>query len=412
MKTKRKLCAAVSNIIFCISLTRFPMQVSAADSTYESLTYTEKSAGITITGCAEDVEALVIPEQIDGKPVTAIESQAFANHTKLKRAELPDCLYDLGDRAFVGCTALESISLPEGLTEIQHNTFNGCSSLESIVIPDSVRTIGNGAFRKCTQLAEITFPEQLDMIDKFVFTDTAWLNDQQDGYVCISNVLWCYKGTMPENTELTLDPSVTVIANCALSEQSNLTGVTFHDGVTAIGWGAFRNTGIVSAEIPPVPILDDDTFSGCINLKSVTIPGTVKSVGHNAFADCTSLETVILDHGIQTVGMTAFLNCRALNSITIPSSVTRINGFAFGYRTPDDPGGDDIQLLKEPDDFIIYGYPDTAAETYAAENGFLFQEPADASASPFRMVIWSVLIILGVLFLSLGVYFYTGNKSE
>lgn len=380
MKTKRKLCAAVSNVIFCISLIRLPMQAFAADYTNESLTYTEKYTGLTITGCAEDVETLVIPEQIEGKPVTAIESRAFVNHTKLKSVELPDGLFDLGDRAFTGCTALERVELPEGLTGIKHNTFNGCSSLESIVIPDSVRTIGTGAFRNCTNLAEITFPKQLDMINSSAFTDTAWLDSQPDGYVCISNVLCWYKGTMPENTELTLDPSVTVIADGALSEQRNLTAVTFHDRITAIGYGAFRETGITRADIPPVDRLRSDTFSGCNNLKSVTIPGTVKSIDTNAFAGCTGLETVTLHNGIRTVGMCAFLDCRALNSITIPPSVKLISGAAFGFRSPDDPGGDDIQLLKASDDFTVYGYPYTAAEAYANENGFRFAEPADAPA--------------------------------
>ena len=78
---------------------------------------------------------------------------------------------------------------------------------------------------------------------------------------------------MPENTELTLDPSVTVIANGALAEQSNLTKVTFHRHVTNIGWGAFQKTGIVSAEIPPLSQIKYNTFSDCKNLKSA--PETV-----------------------------------------------------------------------------------------------------------------------------------------
>lgn len=370
----------VSNIIFCISLIRMPIQVSAADDTNESLTYTEKYTGLTITGCAEDIETLVIPEQIDGKPVTAIESRAFVNHTKLKSVELPDCLHDLGDRAFTGCTALESVDLPESLTGIKHNTFNGCTSLESIVIPDSVRTIGTGAFRNCTNLAEITFPKHLDMISTTAFTDTAWLDNRPDGYVCISNVLCWYKGTMPENTALTLEPNITVIADGALSQQSNLTSVTFHDKITAIGWGAFHETGIIRADLPPVNQIRSDTFSDCKNLKSVTIPGTVRSIDINAFAGCTSLETVTLHNGIQTVGMCAFLDCRSLNSITIPPSVKQISDASFGYRTPDNPEGDDILLLKASDDFTIYGYPYSAAETYADKNGFRFAEPADALA--------------------------------
>jgi len=380
MKKKRIFSAAVSCAFFCISLFPMPLKAEDDEKAYENLTYTETFKGLSVTGCAEGTETLVIPETIDGKPVTSIKSSAFVNRPELKSVTLPESLNELGDRAFTNCTALESVNLPDSLTAVKHNTFNGCSSLKSIVIPDSVRTIGTGAFRNCTKLEEITFPKQLDMINKSAFTDTAWLAHQPDGFVFISNVLYCYNGVMPQNTELTLDESITVIADGALSEQSNLSAVTFHDHIESIGWSAFRTTGIVSLDIPPVTELKLDTFSDCFKLKRVTIPGTVKVIDTSVFAGCTHLESVTLHDGLQAIGTQAFLDCHALKSITIPSSVKQIYSCAVGYRTPEKIEGDVIQLLKESEDFTIYGYPYTAAETYASENGFHFSEPANAPA--------------------------------
>lgn len=382
MKAKQIFCAAVSFMICCYSLLPIPIQAAENEKVYENITYTEGIKGITVTGCAEDTETLVIPETIEGKPVTAIESRAFVNRPELKTVTLPDKLIELGDRAFTDCTALETVHLPETLTAVKHNTFNGCSSLKSIVIPDTVQTIGTGAFRNCTELADITFPKQLDAINKSAFTDTAWLAHQPEGFVYISNVLYCYKGDMPQNTELTLDESITVIADGALSNQRNLTAVTFHDRIKSIGWDAFRFTGIVSADIPPVTELKLDTFSDCIDLKRVTIPGTVEVIDSSVFAGCINLESVTLQDGVQSIGTQAFLDCHALKSITLPASVKMLQSCAFGFQSqmPGQEGYDDIQMLKESEDFTIYGYPYTAAEVYAAEYGFPFSEPADAPA--------------------------------
>lgn len=67
-------------------------------------------------------------------------------------------------------------------------------------------------------------------------------------------------------------------------------------------------------------------------LVSVTIPGTVKSIGRRAFADCANLKQVILCEGIERIEPHAFANCRMLTSVVIPDSVKSMTGCAF-YRS-------------------------------------------------------------------------------
>ena len=80
------------------------------------------------TGAGGDV---VVPDTIDGRPVTCI-----------------------GDNAFCYCTGLTSITLPEGCTTIGYYAFSGCTSLTSITLPNSITTIGDRAFQDCD--ADIT----------------------------------------------------------------------------------------------------------------------------------------------------------------------------------------------------------------------------------------------------------------
>ncbi|MBR2468528.1 MAG: leucine-rich repeat protein, partial [Clostridia bacterium] len=39
----------------------------------------------------------------------------------------------------------------------------------------------------------------------------------------------------------------------------------------------------------------DGAFADCSSLESITIPGTVRSIGVGAFEKCSNLQTIILD---------------------------------------------------------------------------------------------------------------------
>lgn len=66
------------------------------------------------------------------------------------------------------------------------------------------------------------------------------------------------------------------------------------------------------------------------NLKQITIPNTVQSIGSNAFSD-SFLETVIFEEAsrLTTIGLSAFEGCLNLSTIIIPDSVTSIGQWAF-----------------------------------------------------------------------------------
>ena len=78
-----------------------------------------------------------------------------------------------------------------------------------------------------------------------------------------------------------------------------------------------------------VVAVGSSAFKGNKGLKSVVIPGTVKTIGANAFNGCSGLESVTLPEGLQTIGNYAFYKNSALKSVTIPGSVTSIGSSAF-----------------------------------------------------------------------------------
>jgi hypothetical protein len=89
----------------------------------------------------------------------------------------------------------------------------------------------------------------------------------------------------------------------------------------------------------PVVAIGDYAFIGTQNpdaiaysgvaITSVTIPGSVKTIGESAFKG-NKLNSVTFGNGVISIGRLAFSSC-GLPSVTFPDSVTTIGDFAFQY---------------------------------------------------------------------------------
>ena len=70
-------------------------------------------------------------------------------------------------------------------------------------------------------------------------------------------------------------------------------------------------------------------FEGNAGITSVTIPGTVYSIGEQSFKDCTSLTSVVMADSVNEIGKQAFQNCTALTSVRFPKRLRYIKESAF-----------------------------------------------------------------------------------
>ena len=121
------------------------------------------------------------------------------------------------------------------------------------------------------------------------------------------------------------------IANNGFAYCSNLKQITIPSGVETIGDSAFAGcTGLTSITIPDSVIsIGDSAFRDCMSLTSVTIGNSVTSIGASAFYWCKSLTSITIPEGVTSIGNYAFFDCDSLTSVTIPNSVTSIGGEAF-----------------------------------------------------------------------------------
>jgi hypothetical protein len=254
-----------------------------------ALTYATNNGAITITGhvgSSSGVTNVVIPDIINGYPVTSIGGSAFYGCESLTSVAIGNSVTNIGDEAFADCTSLTNIavaadnpayrSVNDVLFDKKQTTliqFPGGDAGSSYTIPGSVTNLGDEAFAGCANLTSITMPDSVTTIGISVFQDDTSL------------------------TNLTLSASVTSLDYFAIADCTSLTSITIPNSVTNIGFGVFQ---------------------GDISLTSVIIPDSVTSIGFEAFADCTSV-----------------------TSITIPASVTSIGDEAFWF----DPGLTNLTFL-------------------------------------------------------------------
>jgi hypothetical protein len=87
---------------------------SHASGTLGLLTYRIRNDQVVITNCKKSAEGeLVIPDEIEGLPVTSIGRLAFSGCDSLTSATIPDSVTSIGTGAFYECSNLISINIPE-----------------------------------------------------------------------------------------------------------------------------------------------------------------------------------------------------------------------------------------------------------------------------------------------------------
>ncbi len=301
-------------------------------SSFKNFEYEIKDNGAIITGYNGNDSQVVIPDIIENKPVI----------------------------------------------EIGHYAFQKNENLTGITIPDSVSVIDRYAFSDCTNLKNIDIPDSVLTIYDKVFSGTAWYNAQPDGLVYAGKVVYSYKGNMPDNTNIELEPDTKGIAAGAFSECGGLRSISIPDGITSIAPMAFEKcTGLTDITLHNgITSIESHAFWGCESLESINIPDSVTTVMGSAFErtawydsqpdglvyagkavyeykgempenthielkegtvyitqcafhDCKNLTSISIPDSVKTIDWNAFEGCTGLTEVNIPGSVTSIGWYAF-----------------------------------------------------------------------------------
>lgn len=397
-----------------------PVKLTATDPS--KLRYTITDGEVTITGLAVDEygAAVVIPDTIEGCPVTAIADDAFkscqaasitipasvtsvgqtvfyasyqlsaihveAANPAYKSVDgvlltkdgskliccpaacpfttytVPGTVTSLDIYAFAYCRGLEEVILPDGLTEISERAFFYCRSMPAITIPEGVTTIGTNAFSYCEALTEIALPASVQSIGDGAFDDCTGL------------------------TTVSLPSTVTSLGSFVFSGCTSLTDILVdennpsyasHDGILMSKDGTTlmihpAGRTYTSFTVPEtVTYLDGGAFSGCVNLESITLPDTLTFLTNFVFSNCTNLKSINIPASVTGIHVYAFNGCHNL-TVTVEAG-------SFG----------ESWAIEKGIPYVVTGAAATPAEsfTYTIEDGEVTITDFDASCGITEVVI-------------------------
>lgn len=133
---KKKWIPALLVLTFVLLLTACGKKETPA----ENFRYKRENGEITITGYTGADRDIVIPKEIDGRPVTKIGEQAFEDYD-LTSVSFPETVTHIEMYAFRDCECLERVELPDSLLEVGAWTFDGCDALKELRIPKNAALV-------------------------------------------------------------------------------------------------------------------------------------------------------------------------------------------------------------------------------------------------------------------------------
>ena len=247
---------------------------------------------------------------------------------------------------------------------VKNSGFSGCiapCTVNEIVFNGTGDIIlGSRAFA-ITNITDLNLPSNIKFEDGAcdVFSESKVKNVTIGCSMCESMFYGC---NYLENVTFTADNDINEIPKAAFELTVGLKKIEIPFSVKKIGDSAFDLSTVSEIKFNEgLETIGNLAFNTWGSFEKITLPSTVKSIGEECFNSYKPY-LIELNDGLERVGKQAFICNFANQSVKIPASVTEIGEKAFGYS---DSG-------KKAENFTIYGYRGTAAETYANENGFTF----------------------------------------
>ena len=106
---------------------------------------------------------------------------------------------------------------------------------------------------------------------------------------------------------------VRTIERFACRGYDGLTSVTFPEGMTSVGEGAFKDCAGLETVVMSNSMtkLDREVFKGCVSLNNVTLSNQLRSLTAS-FQDCSSLQTLVIPASVTSLSTGDFIGCRNL----------------------------------------------------------------------------------------------------
>ncbi len=382
-----KKTSIILGILLFLCVAVLPMETQAAE-TEGYLTYIIEDGEVTITDCDEDASGkIVIPDTIEGYPVTAIMGYAFSPCDSITSITIPAGVTKIGTLQCVAPVWVDENNLyltsdskgavyskdmktlfgvpasltgvytvPDGVQTIASRAFATCEHLTQIILPDSVTKIDDGAFGWCTKLESVNIPAGVQK-----------LGGDMGGYL--------FKQCSSLKS-ITIPYGVTEIPDSTFYECTALEIAELPDTITKIGMEAFGYcTSLKTVNISHVTSIEEMAFLGCERLDNITLAEGLTVVEDAAFGGCSSLTSIQIPSTVTKIVNHAFWNCTSLEELYIPEGVLEFGGYSIvqqAFRVAEDNPNytsDSYGVLYTKDMKTLIGAPKKLSGDYSIPDG-------------------------------------------
>ncbi len=251
-----------------------------------------------------------------------IGERAFQRCTAIAGIVLPNSVTEAGISAFAQCEDLESVVLSTSLTKIPRGMFSACYHLAECVIPESVTEIGSHAFGHNFNLREIDLGSNVKSIGAYAFSIADGGGDYEQ-HVDSWEILNKYASLRQNKFKVKLSEGLASIGERAFEWRRGLDAVRLPSTLASVGNMAFAGTAIREITVPDaMTTIGMGAFAQMNSLKRVKLPATLTEIGQEAFS-ATALTDIEIPEGVTTIGELAFAQCD-LKSLSLPDAVTSV----------------------------------------------------------------------------------------
>ena len=294
---KLTILLAVLMSMACNKAFAYDIAVANADGKTIYYNYTNDGLELQVTSGSYQTGTysgdVVIPETVTymnrTRKVTSIGYYAFDYCTNLTSVTIPNTIKSIS--SFRYCSKLKKIIIPNSVTsDIFLHQFMGINHLDTLVIGDGIKSIADEAFQYTT-IGTLVIGKGIKTISTYAFKDcniekvvvkdlAAWCSinfgygenyPYVDDYYNYSNPLYktgslyLFDDIETEIIDLIIPQSVKSICDGAFFGLNQIKSVTIPNSVRSIGKYSFGLSGLTSVTIPnSVTSMGDGVFYKCI----------------------------------------------------------------------------------------------------------------------------------------------------
>lgn len=327
----------------CTSLGYTPQ--SAEVKSNDIFEYYELNDSITVKSVIDNsicYDELVIPSNINGKPVTRIGEEAFKN-VEAKSLLIPNTVVDICNNAFQYAVVDEGITIPDSVSHIAERAFIGYQNTNyakyshnslntGIKIPGGIKAVSDSMFYKSgitdieisdgvTHIGESAF--SMTNVENFVIPDSViFIDELAFNTYAVKSISF---GANVENIKSFIINSFAVSG--ATDSGINLSSYPECYNVSSKNKKYASYDGAIFSKDMSTLI----AFPCGKSFENYNVPDGVCVIGDYAFGCYNADETITVPDGVTAVGKYAFAGSKSFKNVYIPSSIKSIDEYALAY---------------------------------------------------------------------------------